>query len=481
MQLPNLSGLRVAPRDRRRAPCATGGTFATLFVGRFINSAKMTKDQLRYEFGKVLGTLFLDRLKGIEGDGFSLTEDGNAVAFRYFLDSKVRRKIVFSEEFLNACMKYFEKPVLVGHLKNASDARMVDAWRAERDNAVRLFYDVPTLRGVDPGLRCLAATDAYYLTPIEGAPPRQYVQEFLCQPWYFRQFMIALDVLVPLWRSGELSRKSFADLATLSWEALGWESDPHMNADNLGSFTTVDVYQPTEEDLRLFQARFAYSTQVLSLVDSAKHYWELFTAFTKNSKVPPPATPLNTVARKGQAWAIFIKRDWTEKAALLLTLEVMWEKYTRTRSLADLVDLIQQFNGNHYFRDGNGRFSMLLIQAHMMATTGRLIYFWDHNPNGPCLAKYVDMLNRMPRIPEGAQPGTFDKEAIKQAFEAAYKTRCDGPVHEPMPDLESEVDTPPAPPVPERGGSAKRPRTLLEDVDVPMLEKQARIRAFYSY
>ena len=97
MQLPDLSGLRVAPRDRRRAPCATGGTFATLFVGRFINSAKMTKGQLRYEIGKVLGTLFLDRLKGIEGDGFSLTADGDAVAFRYFLDSKVRRKIVFSE------------------------------------------------------------------------------------------------------------------------------------------------------------------------------------------------------------------------------------------------------------------------------------------------------------------------------------------------------------------------------------------------
>lgn len=478
MRLPDLSGLHVAPRDRRRAPCATGGTFATSLLERFKDTKGMTRETLRYEIGIVLGTLFLKRLKGIEGNGFSLTEDGNAVAFRYFLDTKIKRKIVFSERFLNECMKYFEKPALIGHLENASDERVADAWRATRDEATRLFYDVPTLRGVDPGLRCLCATDSYYLRPIEGAPPRQYVQEFLCQPWYFRQFMIALDVLVPMWRSGEVFGKSFADLATLSWEALGWEGDPHMKADNIGSFTTVDVYQPTEEDLRLFRARFAYSTQALSLVDSGKHYLEVFRAFVKNSNVPPPATPLDTVARKGQAWAIFMKRDWDEKAALLRTLEAMWAKYARTRSLTDLVDLIQQFNGNHYFRDGNGRFSMLLIQVHMMATTGRLIYFWDHNPNGPCLAKYVQMLNTMPRIPEGAQPGTFDKEAIKQAFEAAYKTRCDGPVHESMPDLESEVDTPPPPPAPERAESAKRPRPLLEEVHLRTLEKQSRLAAF---
>jgi hypothetical protein len=394
---------------------------------------------------KALGTMFLQKLSGVYNNGFNLSGDGKSVIFLYTNTSRVMRKLVFSEWFLAECVRYFEKPALINHLKNASDARVADVWNEERDDAIRLFYNFSSMDGSDPGLRCLCATDLYYLTPIEGAPPRQYVQEFLCQPWYFRQFMVAFDELLPMFRSGEIFSKSFAELATLSWKALGWNIDPHKIEVNLGSFTLTESYQPTEEDLRLLHARFAYTKQVLTLVNSPDEYYKKFDAFVKDASVLPPATPFSTPTRKGQTWAIFLKRTSAEHDALLSALETMWKTYGRTRSLTALVDLIQQFNGNHYFRDGNGRFSMLLIQLHMKAFTGQLVYFWDHNPNGPCLAKYVRMLDTTPRIPAVALPGAFDKEPAKKAYEAAYHTRCDGAVHEPMPYLESagtEADTP---------------------------------------
>ena len=447
MLLPDLSGLRVAPRDRRRAPRATGGAFATSFVAKIHKSALWGVKALETEISKALGTMFLQKLKGVFDNGFNLSkEDGESVTFLYSNDSLVTRKLVFSEWFLAECVRYFEKPALINHLENASDARVADVWNGERGDAIRLFYNFSSMDGSDPGLRCLCATDLYYLTPIEGAPPRQYVQEFLCQPWYFRQFMVAFDELLPMFRSGEIFSKSFAELVTLSWKALGWNNEPLKLELNLGSFTMTESYQLTEEDLRLLSARFAYTTQVLTLVNSSEEYYKAFDKFAEKPYVLPPATPISTPARKGQTWAIFIKRNLAEHNALLSALETMWKTYGRTRSLTALVDLIQHFNGNHYFRDGNGRFSMLLIQLHMKAYTGQLVYFWDHNPNGPCLAKYVRMLETAPRIPAVALPGAFDMEPAKKAYEAAYQTRCDGAVHEPMPYLESaetEAGTPP--------------------------------------
>lgn len=446
MLLPDLSGLRVAPRDRRRAPCATGGAFATSFVAKIHKSALWGVKALEAEISKALGTMFLQKLSGVFYNGFNLSGDGKSVIFLYENDALTTRKLVFTEWFLAECVRYFEKPALIGHLQNASDARVADVWNEERDDAIRLFYNFSSMDGSDPGLRCLCATDLYYLTPIEGAPPHQYVQEFLCQPWYFRQFMLAFDKLLPMFRSGEIFSKSFAELATLSWKALGWEIDPHDININLGSFTLTESYQPTEEDLRLLSARFAYTKQALVLVNSADEYYKTFDKFATKPYALPPATPVSTPARKSQTWAVFLNRNLAEHKALLSTLETMWKTYGRTRSLTALVDLIQQFNGNHYFRDGNGRFSMLLIQLHMKALTGQLVYFWNHNPNGPCLAKYVRMLDTTPRIPAVALPGAFDLEPAKKAYEAAYQTRCDGAVREPMPYLESagtEAGTPP--------------------------------------
>ncbi|MBN38487.1 MAG: hypothetical protein CMI29_08485 [Opitutae bacterium] len=445
MLLPDLSGLRVAPRDRRRAPRATGGAFATSFVAKIHKRASWGVEALETEISKALGTMFLEKLGGVYNNGFNLSGDGESVIFLYTNTARVMRKLVFSEWFLVECVRYFEKPSLINHLENASDARVADVWNEERGDAIRLFYNFSSMDGSDPGLRCLCATDLCYLTPIEGAPPRQYVQEFLCQPWYFRQFMVAFDELLPMFRSGEIFSKSFAELATLSWKALGWNNDPHKIEVNLGSFTVTESYPLTEEDLRLLSARFAYTKQVLTLVDSPDDYHKKFDAFVKDASVLPPATPFSTPTRKGQTWAIFLKRTLAEHYMLLFALETMWKTYGRTRSLTALVDLIQQFNGNHYFRDGNGRFSMLLIQLHMKAFTGQLVYFWDHNPNGPCLAKYVRMLDTTPRIPAVALPGAFDREPAKEAYEAAYQTRCDGAVHEPMPYLESAetgADTP---------------------------------------
>lgn len=451
MVLPDLSGLRIVvqrapggPRDRQRA-LRTGGAFA-MSGGDFVFQVKKVAqpqgaNAVKAVIERVLGSMLTRRIQFFMDEGVKLEADGTTVTFKIGLDTPVMRKITLSEEFLNACIAYFEKPILNGQMKALTDPLMARAWTSEKDDAIRLFYDFPSMDIADAGLRCMCATDAKnFKTPLVGAPPREYVQEFLCQPWYFREFMGAFELLSKMWDSGEILRKSFRELATISWEALGWGVDPIANSGNLGGFMLSNAYQPTEEDLRLFKARFAYREMSMVYVDGAAGYWALWLEFKKQGSQIPPMTDFGVERKKGSAWAIYIRRTWQERDALLLKLETMWNVYKKSGSLVDLVDLIQQFNGNHYFRDGNGRFSMLLIQLHMRATQKQLIYFWDHNPNGPCLAKYVHMLQTAPRIPKVVAPDQFfDREAIKNAFGDALDYHCDGFVHDWMPYLDSDM------------------------------------------
>ena len=154
----------------------------------------------------------------------------------------------------------------------------------------------------------------------------------------------------------------------------------------------------------------------------------------------PPEMPFDSPRTPGAAWVVFMIRNPAERPAVLAVLERLWAAYARERTTEALVDLIQTFNGNHYFRDGNGRFSMLLIQLHMHATTGRFVYLWNHNPNGPCLAKYARMLDLAIPVPNQA-PYEVAHDRIRQAYEAAMQVSCSRRSQMPLPDLPfSEVN-----------------------------------------
>lgn len=492
MVLPNLSGLRIVaqrapggPRDRRRA-LRTGSALTTTTSGSdFVFQVKKVAQPqgaqaVRAVIARVLGSQFAKRVQFWFEEGVKLEADGTTVTFKLGLDTPVMRKITMSEEFLNACIAYFAKPVLSGHMVALTDPLMARAWASEKDDAIRMFYnDFPSMDIADAGLRCMCATDAKnFKTPLVGAPPREYVQEFLCQPWYFREFMGAFELLSKMWDSGEILRKSFRELATISWEALGWAVDPHQHSGNLGGFMLSNAYQPTEEDLRLFQARFAYRDMSMVYVDGTTGYWALWNEFKKAGAEVPPMTDFGVERKKGWAWAVYIRRTWTERDALLAKLETMWDAYKKSGSLVDLVDLIQQFNGNHYFRDGNGRFSMLLIQLHMRATQKQLVYFWDHNPNGPCLAKYVHMLQTAPRIPKVLTPKRlFDREAIRNAFGDALDFHCDGFVHDWMPYLDSDMSDSDTEPV--YRSLPKRARSSSDVLDREHEAQQQRTAAVF--
>lgn len=439
--LPNLSGLHIVAQ---RAPGGRGGLRRALRIGsaatesnsKYVTLIKETWDLLGPEGGaegvrkavaKALGTLFAKSVHGLYENGVVLSADEQTVTFKYFKAEKIMRVLTLSGELLIECFAYFAKPILEGHMQSLSNVQMASAWSAEKKAAALLFYDFSFMDVADPDLRGMCATDVRHMTTsLVDAPPREYVREYLCQPWYFRQFMVAFEKLSAMWESGDILDKSFQQLVTVSWEALGWGVDPMAESGTMGAFTLSDAYPPTIEDLRLFSKRSAYKNMSMVYVDSVAMYWEVWGEFLNSSPTKmPPMTPFDVERSRGSAWGIFIKREPGERDALLKKLETMWNEYKEKKGLVQLVDLIQQFNGNHYFRDGNGRFSMLLIQLHMRATKNQLVYFWDHNPNGPCLAKYVNMLQLAPCIPTVAKERPFDKIAIKHAFEKALEFQCD--------------------------------------------------------
>lgn len=452
--LPNLATLRLAPCQHHDSKheasllsswCGTGSNFVSDFIETLQRSGveeklmQRTSPRMRYNIGKVLGSLFVESLIFIQGFGFSITDE-NEFAFQYFNDSDVLMKIVFSEEFLKNCILYFSNWLLKDHLKNEDSKMIAFAWRALHDNAFELFYEFPELETVDTQVLCFCCTDLYPLTrsDVPDTPPPEYVVEYLCNPWYFRHFLNAFNTLLPIWKTKTVNDMSFSQFATLSWKALGLQIDPHNNTDLQGAFSLVKSYTPTKEDLTSIQELFAYDTCVLKLVDSFETYQTIFFDFLDHPDHPPVATPVDTVPEPNQVWVAFFKRTLEEKANLVETLEKLWRTFVDSRMLTDLVKLIQTFNGNHYFRDGNGRFSMLLIQLHLMTTKNRLTFFHDHNPNGICQSKYVRMIETMPRIPviapatssnkykEFSMDALVDADAVKRAFEAAYETtRCD--------------------------------------------------------
>ncbi len=184
MVLPDLSGLRIVvqrapggPRDHQRA-LRTGGAFA-MSGGDFVFQVKKVAqpqgaNAVKAVIERVLGSMLTRRIQFFMDEGVKLEADGTTVTFKIGLDTPVMRKITLSEEFLNACIAYFEKPILNGQMKALTDPLMARAWTSEKDDAIRLFYDFPSMDIADAGLRCMCATDAKnFKTPLVGAPPRE--------------------------------------------------------------------------------------------------------------------------------------------------------------------------------------------------------------------------------------------------------------------------------------------------------------------
>ncbi|MBN38449.1 MAG: hypothetical protein CMI29_08290 [Opitutae bacterium] len=427
MRLPNLSGLTV--RTNAVIDMDTGDMPVKIYVEQYKLAEKKGAAATQEFLGKALGSMLANKVTGLYDQGVEMSQDGKSISFKYATGTKQMRVITMSNEFLYACINYFAKPIQLNYMKELSNAQLVEAWSTEKDKAAQLFYDFSSMRVADAGMRGMCCTDVQYMSPVEGAPPKDYIQEYLCQPWYFRRFMNAVEELKPIWENGDAFNMSFEQLSTLCWKFLGWGNDPHSNrgVDNTyHSFRLTNAYNPDVLDLRAFRDRIKYSEVSMIFVQTAEEYWSVRKQIRATGTLPD-STPFSPPLKGRGAWDIYIKRNAKERTELLEQLNEMWKDYARHQSLTNLVDLIQQFNGNHYFPDGNGRFSMLLIQMHMLATTNRLIYFWNHNPNGPCLSKYVQILNTAPYIPTGYNSQEFDKGRIKQAFHDALETECDAP------------------------------------------------------
>ncbi len=439
MSLPNLSGLTV--QTSAVIDMDTGDTAVKIYVDQYKLAEKRGPDAVKAFLGKALGSMLAKKVTGLFDQGVEMSQDGKSISFKYATGTKQMRVITMSSEFLDACINYFAKPIQLNHMQELSNAQFAEVWLAEKDEAARLFYDFSSMKVADAGMRGMCCTDVQYMKPIEGAPPKDYIREYLCQPWYFRRFMNAVEELKPIWENGDAFKMSFEQLSTLCWKFLGWGNDPHSNwgVDNTYiSFTFTDAYNPDVMDLRAYRDRMKYSKVSMVFVKTVAEYWSVRKQILE-TKTLPDSTPFAPLQKGRGAWGIYIMRTAKERTELLEQLNKMWKDYTRHRSLANLVDLIQQFNGNHYFADGNGRFSMLLIQMHMLATKNCLIYFWNHNPNGPCLSKYVQMLNTAPCIPNGHEPREFDREAIKRAFYDALNTECSDPEPLLLPFYESPL------------------------------------------
>ena len=365
---------------------------------------------------------------------------GTGVIVRYGLIDKVPQLVTLSNQFRTACMLYFALPFL-RVLDDLSNLALSALWRREKARAIQLFYDFPSMSAAHEDLRGMCATDMCRLQDeLNGAPPRKYVIEYFGNPWYFRSFMQAFELMEPAWRIGGVFRLSFEEFTKLCFRDMGWDFRPHdaSYTAGLAAFSTCESCALTAHDLRQLRERFVHSRASLCYV-TPEQYYELYNEYVATGDVPPEM-PFDTPRQPGAAWVVFMIRDPAEKPAVLAELERLWARYARERTTEALVDLIQTFNGNHYFRDGNGRFSMLLIQLHMHATTGRFVYLWNHNPNGPCLAKYARMLELAIPVPNQA-PYEVAHDRIRQAYEAAMQVSCAYRSLAPLPDLpSSEVD-----------------------------------------
>ncbi len=382
----------------------------------------------------LLGKRFMQDVHEI----YSVKRDatGTGTVVRYGLIDLVPQLLTLTSEFRTACMLYFARPFLLA-MDNLSNLALAALWRREKDGAIKLFYDFPSMSAAHEDLRGMCATDTCrLLEALHNAPPRKYVIEYLGSPWYFRSFMRAFELMEPAWRTGGAFRLSFEEFSKLCFRDMGWDFQPHdaSYTSGLAAFSTCESCALTFTDLHQLRERFVHSRASLCHV-TPERYYELFEEYRSSGNVPPDM-PFDAPRMPGAAWVVFMIRDPAEKPAVLATLERLWATYTRERTTEALVDLIQTFNGNHYFRDGNGRFSMLLIQLHMHATTGRFIYLWNHNPNGPCLAKYARMLDLAIPVPNQA-PYEVAHDRIRQAYEAAMQVSCSRRAQVPLPDLPS--------------------------------------------
>lgn len=422
MLLPNLSGLHLTTR--------TGD--AASYLAKLDAVATSIVD-IKHVLTEVFGKAFVKSLKTLAGTHGVTIENYVNIRFGYTFIENVKRDIVLSEEFLSACLAHFADPN-IQELSALSYSQLMNTWREKLSETIETFYKFPTLEYIVDGLRGMMATDVVYMkdTIDPNEPPRSYITEVLGQPFYFRAFMKAFDEMFPLWKGGDVFKGSFEQFATTSFEALGWSGNPHTEFVPIACYGTNDSYNLTLTDRTELRNRFAYDGMTLCYAKNATEYYARWKDFVK-TKVLPANTLGDPELTPTGAWCVYIQRTALERTKLLERLEKMWKTYVSTQSLRDLVDLIQTFNGNHYFRDGNGRFSMFMIQLHMYAKEGKLVYFWNHNPNGPCLSKYVSMINLTPRIPTKESPRPFDKEAIKTAFETALETTCHR--EDPLPNL----------------------------------------------
>jgi len=381
-----------------------------------------------------LGRRFMEDVHEIYGVKRDVT--GTGVVVRYGLIDKVPRLVTLSSQFRTACMMYFALPFLRA-MDDLSHLALATLWRREKARAIELFYDFPSMSAAHEDLRGMCATDvSRMLDGLHNAPPRKYVIEYLGNPWYFRSFMQAFELTEPAWRIGAVFGLSFEEFTTHCFRDMGWDFRPHdaSYTAGLAGFSTCESCALTPTDLRLLRERFVHAHASLCYV-TAERYYELFEEYRSTGTVPPEM-PFDSPRVPGAAWVVFMIRNPAEKPAVLAALERLWARYVHERTTEALVDLIQTFNGNHYFRDGNGRFTMLLIQLHMHATTGRFVYLWNHNPNGPCLAKYVRMLELAIPVPNQA-PYEVAYDRIQQAYEAAMRVSCSHRSHAPLPDLPS--------------------------------------------
>jgi hypothetical protein len=383
-------------------------------------------------FKQVLGNVFLEKNPIF----VEVAEDGDKPAvmikYRKSKDEGALRTIAMSHEFLEKCAAYFAQEFARGEF---SLGRAYDIWDDHKQEAANLFYTFPSMNVASAELRGWCVTDVVDMVLM--SEPYAYIEEYLSCPWYFRSFMQAFDEMWPRW-DNYLSNSNFEEFVTASFAALGWAEDPHGGYFvNYAAYGLTTSYEPTETDIELLRARFEFRTMRLCYITDDCQYHTKFDEFVASHGAEPKDSK-NPERVRGGSWVVYILRTQEERNALLGKLEIAWNAYTSNRSLSALVNLVQIFNSNHYFMDGNGRFSMLLIQLHVYNNEGKFVYFWNHNPNGPCLAKYVRMIERAPRIPSRGSVLNIDE--IKKEFERALETSCDALVHNPLPDLEAGED-----------------------------------------
>ena len=391
----------------------------------FEDKMEQTKDddEKKELLKEVYGPKLVNKIKNyrlyIKGDLLQLVFDG--------VDSSTTRIVLTAERFEKS-RRYFSMSSLLNDKNDIIES------------AIDTFYDAPT-----PDLKFNKLLFGYTcidIINVEDEPrddvynlPIDYLNEFTEDPWYFYRFNQALKKRMLIEWPPQIQ---FDDFATNAMYDLGWSESTSVISHDIrfAAYNIARKFQPQESELEAFRANLLYKESRVVAVENAADYVNKYRQW-KTQKILQNRDERDVDVLHPQKkdrehdWAVFIYRTKTENELLSERLKTDWQAYIQSKSLEKLVRVIQLFNNNHYFVDFNGRLSMLLIQLHMYHTEKDFILFYDHNPNGPCAEKYVQMLRTAPRLSRiSVTAYTEAYTESMQQYEKAMKVECTVPTEQ---------------------------------------------------